>query len=163
MAQYRLDYEQMCADALRGVVKRALALVAARGLPPGHHFLVTFKTHHPGVEMPDYLRERYPDAISVMLQHEFWNLEVDDRKFAVSLSFSNQQERLTVPFGAVTGFVDPFAKFQLKFEPQVDGEVKRDKPAALKPVEVPKSEEKPDDKSAAKGGEVVTLDKFRKK
>lgn len=163
MAQNRLDYEQMCAEALRGVVKRALTQVAARGLPGGHHFLITFKTDHPGVDMPDYLRERYPDAISVMLQHEFWNLEVDDRKFAVSLSFSDVHERLTVPFGAVTGFVDPFAKFQLKFEPQVDGDVRRERHLPLKPVEPAKAEPRSEDKPDAKGAEVVDLGKFRKK
>ena len=163
MGQYRLDYEQMCAEALRGVVKRTLAQVAARGLPGGHHFLITFKTDHPGVDMPDYLRERYPDSISVMLQHEFWNLEVDERKFAVSLSFSDVHERLTVPFGAVTGFVDPFAKFQLKFEPQIDGDLKRERHLPLKPVESAKPEPKSDDKSDPKGAEVVDLGKFRKK
>jgi hypothetical protein len=163
MAQGRLDYEQMCADALRGVVRRALKVVEHRGLPAGHHFLITFKTGHPGVEMPDYLRERYPDSISIMLQYEFWNLEVEDERFAVTLSFSDVHERLGVPFGAVTGFVDPFAKFQLKFEPQLPEAVaaapKREKPTHLKPVESKPA--KADDK--AKGADVVTLDAFRKK
>src|SRR5215470_15472333 len=122
MGQNRLDYERLCADALRGVVRRALAQVADRGLPGGNHFLITFKTVYPGVVMPDYLRERYPDAISVMLQYEFWNLEVEEDRFSVTLSFSDVRERLVVPFLAVTAFVDPFAKFQLKFEAQVEGE-----------------------------------------
>ena len=78
MGQHRLDYELFCADALRGVVRRALMLVAEKGLPGGHHFLITFKTDHPGVTMPEYLRERYPDTISVMLQYEFWNLDVEE-------------------------------------------------------------------------------------
>jgi hypothetical protein len=116
MGQNRLDYERMCADALRGVVRRALEQVAHRGLPGGNHFLITFKTGFPGVAMPDYLRERYPDTISVMLQYEFWSLEVEDDLFSVTLSFNDVRERLTVPFLAVTAFVDPFAKFQLKFE-----------------------------------------------
>ena len=97
MGQHRLDYEQLCADALRGVVRRALALAADKGLPGGHHFLITFKTDHPGVVIPGYLRERYPDTISVMLQYEFWNLEVEEDHFAVSLSFSDVRERLSVP------------------------------------------------------------------
>jgi hypothetical protein len=164
MGQNRLDYEQLCADALRGVVRRALVQVADKGLPPGNHFLVTFKTDHPGVTMPDYLRERYPDTISVMLQYEFWNLEVEDDSFSVTLSFSEVRERLTIPFLAVTAFVDPFAKFQLKFEAQVAGDeaalAKRDKqPTLLKPAESAKAE----DKDKAKSGEVVTLDAFRKK
>ncbi len=161
MGQHRLDYEQLCADALRGVVRRALALVADKGLPGGHHFLITFKTDHPGVVIPGYLRERYPDTISVMLQYEFWNLEVEEDHFAVSLSFSDVRERLSVPYEAVTGFVDPFAKFQLKFEARYDSAAavggKRDKqPTALKPAD-------PKDKDKGKSGEVVTLDAFRKK
>ena len=168
MGQNRLDYEQMCADALRGVVRRALMHVADKGLPPGNHFLITFKTDHPGVTMPDYLRERYPDTISVMLQYEFWNLEVEDDRFSVSLSFSEVREHLTIPFLAVTAFVDPFAKFQLKFEAQMEGDAtalpKRDKqPAQLKPTESGKADAKDDAKDKAKSGEVVTLDAFRKK
>jgi len=164
MGQNRLDYERLCADALRGVVRRALAQVAERGLPGGNHFLITFKTDHPGVAMPDYLRERYPDTISVMLQYEFWNLEVDEDSFSVTLSFNEVRERLTVPFLAVTAFVDPFAKFQLKFEAQLAADAaalpKRDKqPTPLKPVESAKD----DAKDKAKSGEVVTLDAFRKK
>ncbi len=168
MRQNRLDYEQLCADALRGVVRRALMQVADKGLPAGNHFLITFKTGHPGVTMPDYLRERYPDTISVMLQYEFWNLEVEEDSFSVTLSFSEVRERLTIPFLAVTAFVDPFAKFQLKFEAQVEGDAaalaKRDKqPAQLKPAEAAKAEAKGEAKDKAKSGEVVTLDAFRKK
>ena len=168
MGQNRLDYERLCADALRGVVRRALEQVAERGLPGGNHFLITFKTGFPGVAMPDYLRERYPDTISVMLQYEFWNLDVEEERFSVTLSFSDVRERLTVPFLAVTAFVDPFAKFQLKFEAQTDGDAvalaKRDKqPTLLKPAEHTKAEDKADAQDKAKSGEVVTLDAFRKK
>jgi hypothetical protein len=169
MAQGRLQYDRMIDDALRGVVRRALAIVAESGLPGGHHFLVTYKTDCPGVGMPDYLRTRYPDTISIMLQFEFWNLEVDDDGFAVTLSFNDVRERLSVPWRAVTGFVDPFAKFQLKFEPRYDGEpapaaARRDKqPTQLKPADAAKHESKSDDKDRAKSGEIVTLDAFRKK
>jgi hypothetical protein len=163
MGQNRLDYERMCADALRGVVRRALEQVAHRGLPGGNHFLITFKTGFPGVAMPDYLRERYPDTISVMLQYEFWSLEVEDDLFSVTLSFNDVRERLTVPFLAVTAFVDPFAKFQLKFEAPAEGDAvalaKRDKPTLLKPADPSKD----DSQDKAKTGEVVTLDAFRKK
>jgi uncharacterized protein len=167
MAQDRLRYDRMIDDALRGVVRKALTDVAERGLPGGHHFLITFKTHAPGVEIPDYLRERYPDTISIMLQYEFWDLEVDDKHFAVTLSFSDVQERLVVPLPAITGFVDPFAKFRLEFQAQDQGGEatvadRREKRTAAKPAEVPKPAAKaPDD--AAKGAEVVTLDAFRKK
>jgi len=168
MGQNRLDYERLCADALRGVVRRALEQVAERGLPGGNHFLITFKTGFPGVTMPDYLRERYPDTISVMLQYEFWNLDVEAERFSVTLSFSDVRERLTVPFFAVTAFVDPFAKFQLKFEAQAEGDAvalaKRDKqPTLLKPGEHAKAEDKGDAQDKTKSGEVVTLDAFRKK
>jgi len=164
MGQHRLDYEQLCADALRSVVRRALEIVADKGLPGGHHFLITLRTDYPGVEMPDYLRQRYPDTISVMLQYEFWNLEVEEDRFAVSLSFSDVRERLVVPFDAVTGFVDPFAKFQLKFEVRDDAAAgRRDKsPTPLKPVDA-KAAPKTEAKDKAKSGEVVTLDAFRKK
>jgi hypothetical protein len=167
MAQDRLRYDRMIDDALRGVVRKALADVAERGLPGGHHFLITFKTHAPGVEIPDYLRERYPDTISIMLQYEFWDLEVDEKRFAITLSFSDVQERLVVPFPAITGFVDPFAKFRLEFQAQDQGEAtvadRREKRATTKPAEVPKAAKESDGNEAAKGAEVVTLDAFRKK
>jgi hypothetical protein len=103
-----------------------------------------------------------------MLQYEFWNLEIEEDSFSVSLSFSEVREHLTIPFLAVTAFVDPFAKFQLKFEAQVEGDAaavaKRDKqPTVLKPAEAAKAESKGDAKDKAKSGEVVTLDAFRKK
>jgi hypothetical protein len=164
MAQDRLNYERMIDDALRGVVRRALASVADKGLPGGHHFLITFKTGHAGVVMPDYLRERYPDTISIMLQYEFWNLEVDDRAFSVGLSFNDVREQLTVPLAAITGFVDPFAKFRLEFQARDEAETpateRREKRALL-----PKAAETAKDaaQDAAKGAEVVTLDAFRKK
>src|SRR5215475_4699188 len=148
MGQDRLNYERMIDDALRGVVRRVLASVAEKkSLPGAHHFLITFKTDYPGVVIPDYLRERYPDTISIMLQYEFWNLEVDEQQFSVGLSFNEVQETLTVPFGAITGFVDPFAKFRLEFQARYDadaaGAERRDKRAVVaKPVEVPKPETK---------------------
>jgi uncharacterized protein len=168
MAQDRLRYDRMIDDALRGVVRKALADVAERGLPGGHHFLITFKTHAPGVEIPDYLRERYPDTISIMLQYEFWDLEVDEKRFAVTLSFSDVQERLVVPLPAITGFVDPFAKFRLEFQAQDQGESavadRRERRTGAKPTEVPKAAAKESDgNEAAKSAEVVTLDAFRKK
>jgi uncharacterized protein len=169
MGQDRLNYERMIDDALRGVVRRVLAsVVEKKSLPGAHHFLITFKTDYPGVDMPDYLRERYPDTISIMLQYEFWNLEVDEQGFSVGLSFNDKQEMLTVPFGAVTGFVDPFAKFRLEFQARYDGDSaiaeRRDKRAVIaKPIEAPKPAAKEAPKDKAKSGEVVTLDAFRKK
>jgi len=169
MGQDRLKYERMIDDALRGVVRRVLGTVAEKGLPGGHHFLITFKTDYPGIGMPDYLRERYPDTISIMLQYEFWNLEVDEQAFSVGLSFNDIREQLTVPFGAITGFHDPFAKFRLEFQARYDGDAataeRKEKRALLaKAVETAKTDAKdagPKDK--AKSGEVVTLDAFRKK
>jgi len=169
MGQDRLNYERMIDDALRSVVRRVLGSVSDKGLPGGHHFLITFKTDYPGIVMPDYLRERYPETISIMLQYEFWNLEVHEQEFSVGLSFNDIREQLTVPFGAITGFVDPFAKFRLEFQARYDadlpaGERKEKRAIVAKPLDAGKPA--PKDAAAkdkAKSGEVDTLDAFRKK
>ena len=112
----RLHYDLLVDDALRGVVRRVLADVAANGLPGAHHFYVSFKTSDPGVAIPDYLRAKYPEDMTIVLQHRYWGLEVGEDAFEVTVSFNRQNERLRVPFSALTAFVDPSVRFGLQFE-----------------------------------------------
>ena len=116
MADDELRYDRMVEDALRSVVNRALVHVAERGLSGEHHFYITFLTDHPDVVMPDHLRSHYPNEMTIVLQHQFWGLEVGTETFGVTLSFANQPERLTVPFAAVTAFADPSVRFGLQFD-----------------------------------------------
>lgn len=143
-----VPYQDMMERALRGVVRNALALVEEQGLPGNHHYYVSFLTQHEGVAIPDHLRARYPDEMTIVLQHQFWGLETGDDAFSVTLSFGGRSERLTVPYEAVTAFVDPAVDFGLRFGPQPqDG---ADGAAA--------GAEDGDADTAT----VVTLDKFRK-
>ena len=106
----------MVEDALRSVVRRALIHAAERGLSGDHHFYITFLTDHPDVTMPDHLRSHYPNEMTIVLQHQFWGLEVSPESFGVTLSFANEPERLTVSFAAVTAFADPSVRFGLQFD-----------------------------------------------
>ncbi|MDD9900435.1 MAG: ClpXP protease specificity-enhancing factor SspB, partial [Alphaproteobacteria bacterium] len=115
-------YDKMVERALRGVVSQALQEVADEGLLDDHHFYITFHTGHPGVHLPGYLRERYPGEMTIVLQHQFYDLEVNDNDFSVMLSFNNVPERLTVPLSAVTIFADPSVNFALQFQPLADEE-----------------------------------------
>ena len=111
-----LRYDLMIKDALRGVMGRVLARVAERGLPGDHHFYITFRTGHPGVEMPAPLRRRYGGEMTIVLQHQFSGLEAGPDAFAVTLSFSETPHRLTIPYDAVVSFADPSVEFALSFE-----------------------------------------------
>lgn len=113
----RIDYPRIIQEALRDVVRRVLAQVAEHGLPGEHHFLIAFRSTHPDVRVPKFLRDMYPDEIKIMLQHQFWDLEVDEELFSVTLSFNAARQRLVVPFAAVTAFVDPSVELVLRFEP----------------------------------------------
>lgn len=131
MQSQAIRYDLLVQDALRGMVRDLLARVAREGLPGDHHFFVTFKTHAPGVQLSARMKARYPDEITIVLQHQFWDLTVNDRQFEVGLAFSNIPERLIVPFTALTGFHDPSVPFMLKFEPKEDvGEEQSGEPAA---------------------------------
>jgi hypothetical protein len=116
-----IDYQRLVEDALRDVVRRVLADVAEQGLPGDHHFYIGFRTGHPGVVMPRSLRDLYPEEMSLILQHRFWNLAVDDDGFAVELTFSGSRHRLEIPFAALTMFADPSAEFALRFMPRIPG------------------------------------------
>jgi hypothetical protein len=116
-----IRYDLMVQEALKGVVRKILADAARDGLPGEHHFYVSFRTEAPGVRLSQRMREKYPDEMTVVLQHQFWDLTVTDQSFEVGLSFGGVGERLLVPFEAITGFFDPSVQFGLKFEPKDEG------------------------------------------
>jgi hypothetical protein len=148
-------------DAMRGVVVRVIRDAAANGLPGKHHFLVSFRTHHQGVELSEDLRARYPQNMTIVLQHQYWDLKADEDGFSVTLSFSKVPQRLRVPFGSITGFVDPEAKFELHFAPTDAPAAASAVPAALptSPAAVPTVEHA----TPSVDGKVVTLEQFRRK
>lgn len=111
-----LPYELWTENALRQVVAQAVAHVATKGLPGNHHFYLTFRTDHPGAVVPPRLRAKYPQEMTIVLQHEFWDLTVGEQAFEVRLNFDRKPEILVIPFDAVTGFFDPAVEFGLKFE-----------------------------------------------
>ncbi len=155
-----LRYDKMVEQALRGVVRQAIEEVMEDGLPGDHHFYITFMTDFPGVEIPDYLRDRYPGEMTIVLQYQFYDLSVNKEKMGVTLSFNNVPERLSIPLSAITIFADPSVNFALQFQPLGD-----DGGPDLDPDE-PEEEEEGDKGKKGKGsktGEVVSLDKFRKK
>jgi len=155
-----LRYDRMVEQALRGVVREALAITATRGLPGEHHFFITFHTKAEGVVAPDHLAAKFPEQITIVLQHQFWDLDVREDAFSVTLSFQGKPERLTVPFAAIVDFSDPAAKFTLQFQTAAQGEP----PPGGKPLAPDRTADKtPDAKTGNKTGEVVTLDSFRKK
>jgi hypothetical protein len=111
-----LKYDVMVERALRGVLREALDYAAEQGLPGEHHFYITFRTDHPEVEIPDHLHERFPSEMTIVLQHQFWSLEVGEESFGVTLSFSDVPEHLSVPFDSVIAFADPSVRFGLQFD-----------------------------------------------
>jgi uncharacterized protein len=135
-----IRYDLLTREALRSVVRRVLGDVAKAGLPGEHHFYVTFDTRAGGVRLSARLREEYPDAMTIVLQHQFYDLAVSEHSFDVGLSFGGTVERLHVPFEAITGFVDPSVQFGLQFETLAEGS---EAPAAEQPAAVPAPEQKP--------------------
>ena len=158
MGKDLIGYDKLVEDALRSVVREALRTAAADGWPGPHHAYITFRTGAPGVAVPDALRARYPDELTIVLQHQFWGLEVEDDRFAVTLSFDKVGHRLEVPFAALTGYADPAVKFALQFRP-TKGDGKPATPAEEPGAGAAAPETEPDEG----GAEVVTLDRFRKK
>ena len=184
MATDLIRYDLLVQDALRSVVRKVLADTARNGLVGDHHFNIAFKTQAPGVVAPPVVKQRFPDEMSIILQHEFWDLVVTQDAFEVSLNFSRKPERLMVPFDSITGFTDPSVPFGFKLEPRVSETAGRastveeekgatqapapTKPAPVKPAAQPapspKSARNPE-KPAEPAGEtkVVSIDAFRKK
>ncbi len=133
-----IRYDLLVQDALRGVVRHVLSDVARNGLQGEHHFFITFKTATPGLRLSNRMRERYPDEMTIILQHQFWGLAVTETGFEVGLSFNNMPERLFVPYAAITMFQDPSVTFGLKFDVK-DAEGAIEQPGKPSLVETPKS------------------------
>ncbi|HEY1708845.1 MAG TPA: ClpXP protease specificity-enhancing factor SspB [Rhizomicrobium sp.] len=171
MAKDFIGYEALTDAARRGVVREALRKVEKSGLVGPHHFYITFRTKAPGVDIPDFLREQYPDEMTVILQHQFWGLKVREEKFEVTLTFKKLPATLTVPFDALTAFFDPGVQFGLQFKAPEGTESKSTAPVQLAtaPVKQPeKAAETPkpvlvEAEKLPAPGEVVSLDSFRKK
>lgn len=151
-----IDYGNLMHQAMRGLIREVMTRIAEDGLPGDHHFFITLNTRHPDVEMAEWLHARYPDEITIIIQHWFENLEVDEHGFGVTLNFGNQPERLYVPFDAISTFVDPSVEFGLKFETQLEYEDDEDDEDEDEAPMLHSDAEPP------KAGEVVSLDKFRK-
>jgi hypothetical protein len=150
-----MHYHAMMQEALRGVVKVALKQAATpEGLPGAHHFYITFKTHAAGVSGPPDLLSKYPDEMMIVLQNQFWDLAPGETFFSVTLKFGGEPKRLSIPYSAVTRFVDPSVQFGLEFEPPAD-EPEAPAPPAAAPA--------PAADADADAPKVVSLDQFRKK
>jgi hypothetical protein len=139
-----IRYDLLVQDALRSVVRKVLGDAARNGLPGDHHFYISFKTRAPGVMVPAAMRQKYPDEMTIILQHEFWDLAVNGDGFEVSLSFSRRPERLAIPFAAITGFSDPSVPtFGFKFMVPEVAELGNASPAAS-PNSAPKGKSEPE-------------------
>lgn len=187
MAEDLIRYDILAQDALRGVVRKVLSEVALTGLPGEHHFFISFSTQAPGVRLSSRLLAQYPEEMTIILQHQFWDLSVTDTAFEVGLSFNNVPERLLVPFSAIKGFADPSVQFALQFEPATSKEPTESTPEKKSQPDVPavpltlptekvttqlpaqtaeaRSTDDGDDEAAKerREAEVVSLDAFRKK
>jgi hypothetical protein len=151
-----IDYGNLMHKAMRGLIYEFLTDISANGLPGNHHFFVTFDTMHPDVEIADWLSDRYPGEMTIVIQHQYESLAVTDRGFSITLSFGDTPEPLYVPYDAIKTFVDPSVEFGLRFETQ-DDEDDEDAPEA--PMEVMAE---PEADAPKKDAEVVSLDQFRK-
>jgi hypothetical protein len=156
-------------DALRGVLRRVLADAAEHGLPGEHHFFITFLSTADGVKLSPRLLAQYPEEMTIILQHQFWDLDVSEDRFEVGLSFGGIPERLVVPFNAIKSFFDPSVQFGLQFEPSdaAPETPATNLPAAPAPSAVtapaPVEQSKDEPAKPGEGAEVVRLDRFRKK
>lgn len=150
-----LDYQAMVQRALRGVLREALEVAAAEGLPGEHHFYLSFRTRDPGVVVPPFLQDRFPEEVTVVLQNQFWDLHVDDEGFSVTLAFEASRQRVGVPWEAVTAFIDPAAEFALRFGAPEEG--------AEAAAEGEEEGEEAAPGSADPTAEVVNIRQFRKK
>ena len=173
MATDHIRYDVLARDALRGVLRRVLTDAAEHGLPGEHHFFITFLSTAEGVKLSPRLLAQYPEEMTVILQHQFWDLTVTEDRFEVGLSFSGIAERLVVPFNSIKSFFDPSVQFGLQFEPN---DAAAEGPAASLPsaaapsstasaltAPAPTAENKDEPAKPGEGAEVVRLDRFRKK
>src|ERR1700758_4196054 len=171
MATDHIRYDVLARDALRGVLRRVLTDAAEHGLPGEHHFFITFLSTAEGVKLSPRLLAQYPEEMTIILQHQFWDLVVTEDRFEVGLSFGRIPERLTVPFGAIKSFFDPSVQFSLQFEP-TETMAANERPAPNLPAAPASStlaaagaarEPAEEPAKPSEGAEVVRLDRFRKK
>jgi hypothetical protein len=167
-----IDYGRLVEQALRTVVRDVLGRLAREGLAPPHHFYITFRTGAPGVQIPDYLRERYPTEMTIVLQYQFWDLDVNEDGFGVTLSFNEVPQRLNIPYSAIKVFADPGAEFGLQFTIEQDASevvALADRQPAhehlteARPAAEPATGDEDQEDRPEGGAEIVTLDSFRKK
>jgi hypothetical protein len=168
MATDHIRYDVLARDALRGVLRRVLSDAAEHGLPGEHHFYITFLSRADGVKLSPRLLAQYPEEMTIILQHQFWDLVVMEDRFEVGLSFGGIPERLVVPFSAIKSFLDPSVQFGLQFEPsEAAAEPSTAKLPAASPLPAPApepaAESKDEPPKPGEGAEVVRLDRFRKK
>lgn len=163
----KIPYEDLMQNALRSVVRKVLEETAKYGLVGDHHFYVAFKTQYPGVALPKSLMEKYPDEMTIVIQHRFSDLIIHDDHFEITLSFNQKPEHLVIPFAAMIGFVDPSVQFGLQFEePDMD---QASLPVTAKSslteeiIDESGDDGDDDDKGGPTTGKVVALDAFRKK
>lgn len=167
---HTIDYGNLMHEAMRGLIRKVLTDVSENGLPGDHHFFITFDTSHPDAELADWLFDRYPGEMTVVMQHWYDNLDVTEEGFSVTLNFGDSPEPLYIPYDAIKTFVDPSVEFGLRFETQND-EDEDDAREAPAPVSVPattasntkdaKGSQK-DAEESSKDAEIVSLDSFRK-
>jgi hypothetical protein len=163
MPEDLMRYDQLAQNALRGVVREALRKVERAGLPGEHHFYIAFNTKHPDVSIGERLAQRYPREMTIVLQHQFWNLSVSEDRFEVELSFDNIPEKLIVPFAAIKGFLDPAVQFGLQFETVVSEPDQEAAPPNARSGEVPEEDKPGTATQETEAPKVVSLDSFRKK
>jgi hypothetical protein len=171
MATDHIRYDVLARDALRGVLRKVLTDAASHGLPGEHHFFITFVSKAEGVKLSSRLLAQYPEEMTIILQHQFWDLVVTEDRFEVGLSFGGIPERLVVPFAAIKSFLDPSVQFGLQFEPSEGvaetpaAKLPAVPPASALPVAAPEpvDESKDEPAKTSEGAEVVRLDRFRKK
>ena len=157
-----IDYGNLMHKAMRGLIQEVLAGVAKTGLPGKHHFFITFDTLHPDVELADWLADRYPTEMTIVIQHWFDNLEVTDEGFAITLNFGNKPEPMYIPYDAIKTFVDPSVEFGLRFETQDEAsDEEEDEDEAAEMDEAPMEEMADDEAEKPREAEVVRLDSFR--
>lgn len=153
-----IDYGNLMHRAMRGLIRTVLDDIAESGLPGQHHFFITFDTMHPDVEMADWLSDRYPDEMTVVMQHWFENLDVGDEGFAVTLNFGDSPEPLYIPYDAIRTFVDPSVEFGLRFETQDETDEEK-----IPQNDATATEPKGDaEKKPGGAADIVSLDSFRK-
>ncbi len=182
-----IRYDVLTQEALREVIRKVLEEVASSGLPGEHHFFITFRTDHPSVRLSARMRERYPEEMTIVVQHSYWDLKITDTYFEIDLSFDDILERLRVPFSSLKGFFDPYVKFGVQFDAEYleaangdvkvaiessddNGEVenlpqvaqKREVAKSGKKSKAKKKDDKPEEENT-ESAEIVSLDQFRKK